>query len=128
MPSRTILLVDDDAFLANLYADKFTKKGYVTHACLSAEDALRQLESGITPDVMLIDIAMPKIDGLMLLQTIRDKAFAPHATVIMLTNEDTPAERRRAEELGAKKYLIKASMIPGEVVDAVTALMSEDKK
>jgi DNA-binding response OmpR family regulator len=62
---------------------------------------------------------MPGEDGFALLQQLRDEKLAVGAKLIALTNEGADADRKRAEELGVQRYIVKATMIPSEVVAAV---------
>ena len=93
-----VLLLDDDKFLLDMYAMKFSQQGFDVHACLSVKNALELLRGGFVPNVLL---------------------FAPDALRIALTNQSDEAEKRRAQELGADLFLIKATMIPSEVVNMV---------
>ena len=121
-----IMLVDDDPFLLDMYGLKFKNKGYDVVAHLKSEDALAQLKEGATPDVIILDVIMPKIDGIAILKEIRDNKYAPDATVIMLTNQSQPEDIEKAEHLGIDGYIVKALTIPSEVVDQVQKIY--DKK
>ena len=116
---HAILLVDDDKFLLDMYSMKFTQAGYKVQACLSVKSALDALRSGFAADAVAFDLIMPDMDGFALLQAIRDEKLAQGAKLIALTNQSDDAEKNRAQELGADHYIIKASMIPSEVVAAV---------
>ena len=115
----TVLLVDDDKFLVEMYAAKFAREGYTVQACLSAESALEKLRSGLNPDAILFDLIMPERDGFSLLQTLRDEHLGGNAVKIALTNQSDDSEREKATQFGADRYIVKASMIPSEVVNAV---------
>ena len=114
-----VMLVDDDKFLLDMYSLKFTQAGFKVHPCFSAQEALEKLHSGATPTIILFDITMPGEDGFSLLQSIKDAKLAPNAKLIALTNQSNDADKKRAEELGASRYVIKATMIPSEVVNMV---------
>jgi CheY-like chemotaxis protein len=125
-PSKTtIVLVDDDKFLVDMYGMKFTKEGYAVHAFLSVDDALGALRQGLHPDAILFDIVMPIHDGFFLLDTVQKEKLAEGAVCIALTNQSDDAERQRALALGAHQYLIKASMIPSEVVTQVATCIAQ---
>lgn len=117
--TKRVLLVDDDKFLIDMYAMKFTQQGYSVEACLSVAEALRVLHGGYDPEAIVFDIAMPERDGFSFLQALKDERLAPNALRIALTNQSDDAERTKAESLGASRYIIKASMVPSEVVSAV---------
>ncbi len=114
-----VLLVDDDKFLVDMYGMKFTAAGYAVQICLSAKDALQLLRGAYSPAVILFDITMPEIDGFAFLKTIADEHLAKDALKIALTNQSTEQEQAKAAELGAARYIVKASMIPSEVVNTV---------
>lgn len=116
---HAIVLVDDDKFLLDMYGMKFTQAGYRVQACLSVKAALDVLRGGFPADAVAFDLIMPDMDGFALLQAIRDEKLIPDAKLIALTNQSDDAEKDHARELGAHRYIIKASMIPSEVVAAV---------
>ena len=115
----TIMLVDDDRFLLDMYSVKFAQAGFAVSSCFSTSEALTKLRGGEKPRVVLFDITMPGEDGFAFLQTVRSEKLAEGAILIALTNQSDDVDRKRAEELGADKYVIKASMIPSEVVAMV---------
>ncbi len=116
---KNVLLVDDDKFLLDMYSLKFTQEGFNVTPCFSVHEALEALRGGAAQDVVVFDITMPGEDGFELLTKVRDEKLAPGATLIALTNQSNDADRKHAEELGAHRYIVKASMIPSEVVSAV---------
>jgi len=113
----SVLLVDDDKFLLEMYKKKFEEVVAEIHVAVGAEDALAKLHEGLTPDILILDIIMPNMDGLELLAEIRKEKLVPNAVVIMLTNESDKAKIEKAKELGVKGYIVKATSIPSEVVD-----------
>lgn len=125
--TSSILLVDDDKFLLDMYAMKFTQRGYNVHASPSAKDAIAVLEQGFPADVLLFDLIMPEFDGFQLLEKIRDEKLAVNAIKIALTNQSTDAEKARTKELGADQFIVKATMIPSEVVNTVDAVLKKGK-
>ena len=119
----TVLLVDDDKFLLDMYSMKFTKEGFTVQSCLSVNDAIDALRGGFVADAVLFDITMPERDGYALLLALRDEHLAAGAKKIALTNQATDLEKAKASELGADEFLVKASMIPSEVVAKVRSLL-----
>lgn len=116
-PRGTIMLVDDDKFLLDMYSLKFMQKGYAVEACTSSAEALNILRGGLKPTALLFDIVMPGDDGFSLLKSIADEHLAEGATLIALTNQSQDADRAQAEKLGTDAYWVKATMIPSEVVN-----------
>ncbi|MEK7461484.1 MAG: response regulator [Patescibacteria group bacterium] len=115
----TILIVDDDKFLLDMYRKKFEREGAVVDVAVDADEALGKLRGDAKPDILILDIIMPNIDGLELLGTIRKEKLVPNASIIMLTNESNPEKIERAKKLGIKGYIVKATRIPSEVVEEV---------
>jgi len=114
-----ILMLDDDKFLLDMYAMKFSQAGHVVRPCFSVDEALGELRSGFNPDAVVFDLVMPVKDGFDLLRAIREGKLAPTAKLIALTNQSSPEEKKKAEELGAHEYIIKATLVPSEVVGTV---------
>jgi len=115
----SILIVDDDKFLLDMYSTKFRNLGHNAVVANGGEDALSKLRNGPDPEIIVLDIIMPTMDGLELLAVIRKENLAPHATVVMLTNETEPAKIDRAKSMGVGGYIVKATTIPSEVVEEV---------
>lgn len=116
---RNILLVDDDKFLVDMYSVKFTGKGYAVQACLSATDALQALRNGFLPDAIIFDMMMPEHDGFFFLEALISEKLGSNAPRIALTNESDDAVKTKVLGCGADRLIVKASMIPSEVVAAV---------
>ncbi|QQG38220.1 MAG: response regulator [Candidatus Kaiserbacteria bacterium] len=125
---KSVLFVDDDKFLADMYGLKFTNGGFTVQACLSVADALEALRSGFQADAIVFDLVMPERDGFSFLQALRDEKLAPQAVRIALTNQSDDSEKKKAEELGVDRYVVKASMIPSEVVALVAQEIGARKK
>ena len=109
--SVSILVVDDEADVADLFRQQFRREvrqgQYVIHFAQSAEEALGKLADGIRPELIVIlsDINMPGMDGLSLLQTVKQR-FA-NLPVIMVTAYGDEERRRKASEFGAADFVTK---------------------
>ncbi|OHA89255.1 MAG: hypothetical protein A3C70_00200 [Candidatus Zambryskibacteria bacterium RIFCSPHIGHO2_02_FULL_43_14] len=115
----TVLIVDDDKFLLDMYRKKFERDGAVVDVAVGSEDTLAKLRGGAKPDILILDIIMPGMDGLELLEVIRKEKLSPDSVVIMLTNESNREKIDKAKSLGIKGYIVKATSIPTEVVERV---------
>ncbi len=118
-----IFLVDDDKFLLDMYSLKFKNKGHTIFTAHDGQDALNQLRGGLVPDAIVMDIIMPQMDGLQLLENIRKEKLIPTSKVIMLTNQGQVSDIEHAEKLGIDSYIIKATTIPSEVVMQVEKIL-----
>ncbi|MEK7180602.1 MAG: response regulator [Patescibacteria group bacterium] len=123
-----ILIVDDDQFLLNMYSLKFGKENFDVTAITGGEEALTELRGGLDPDVLLLDVIMPAIDGNELLKLIKKDNLAPHAAIIMLTNQGGESDVNNAKSLGVDGYIIKATAIPSEVVEEVLKIVQAKNK
>jgi CheY-like chemotaxis protein len=124
---KKVLFVDDDTFLLDMYAIKFSKGGYEVKTSESPASAIKLLEGGYAPDIMLVDIVMPGMDGLEFVSSVKNKNLAPKSTIIMLTNQGASDDISKAKKLGVDGYIVKATTIPSEVLNYVEKL-SDNKK
>lgn len=124
---KNILIIDDDSFLLDMYALKFIKSNFNVSTALGSELALEKLRGGLKPEIILLDIMMPVMDGFELIEKIKEEKLAPDAIVIFLSNRGQPSDVTRAEELGASGYIVKASCIPSEVIEKVQAIINKTK-
>lgn len=125
----SIMFVDDDKFLLDMYALKFSKNGYDVVTSQGPEEALKNLRTSgnSAPDVLLLDVVMPGMDGLQLLDVIRKEKLAEKSVIIMLTNQSLSEDIDRAKSLNVDGYIIKAMTIPSEVLAEVNKIYDEAK-
>ena len=119
----SVMLIDDDRFLLDMYAKKFGDEGYAVHAFPSVREALEALRGGVAPDAIVFDLTMPQEDGFDLLRALRDEALAPSARKIVLTNQSSEEEESRTKELGADAFIVKATLIPSEVFGTIDTML-----
>jgi len=125
---KKILIVDDDKFLLNMYSIKFAKNNFDVKVASSGTDALGILREGYKPDILLLDLIMPSMDGFLLYETIKKEKLALGVLTIMLTNQGLSSDINRAKELGVHGYIVKATTIPSEVVEEVINIYNKNKK
>lgn len=125
--AKKILLVDDDKFLLDMYAIKFSKSGYQVKTADSTDGGLKLVRDGYIPNVMLVDIVMPGMDGLDFVAAIRKERIVPNAVMIMLTNQGSSDDISRAKKLGVDGYIVKATTIPSEVLNEVERIINNKK-
>lgn len=118
---KLIYLIDDDSFLLDMYAIKFKACGLPVEAISDASIALEKLRQGASPDVILVDIIMPGVNGFDFLEALQKEGLAKNARVIVLSNQGQQEDLDKATKLGAQGYIIKASALPSEVCDKVLA-------
>ena len=125
---KTILIVDDDTFLLDMYAMRFAQAGYTVETAMSAHAALEKLRGGLTPEVALLDVVMPAVDGFELLETINSEKLIPKTTKIYLSNLGQDQDIERGKSLGAASYIVKANSTPSEVVAHVEEVLKNHAK
>ncbi len=123
-----ILIVDDDTFLLGMYGLKFTNNGFEVVTSTSGPDALTKIKDGYVPDVVLMDVIMPVMSGFELVETIKKEKLLEGGLLIMLTNQSSATDQEKAKSLGVHGYIVKATSIPSEVVQAVLKIMKENKR
>jgi CheY-like chemotaxis protein len=121
--TKNLLLVDDDILLLDMYALKFEEKGLTVTKAISVDEALLQLRTGLVPDVVVFDVIMPTLDGLDFLRKMKQENLAPKALLIALSNQTDTDNIKQAEDLGVTGYILKAGMVPSEVVDKIISMM-----
>jgi two-component system alkaline phosphatase synthesis response regulator PhoP len=122
-----ILLAEDDIQLVDMYNRKFELEGFDVKTAEDGEAALKILEN-FKPDVILLDIMMPKITGLEVLAELKKKPEYEDTLIIMLTNLADEKTAKKIYQLGATDYFVKAEMTPLEVSTKVKELLKYYKK
>lgn len=112
---KKILLVEDDAALANVYKTRLEMEGFDVHQVDNGEDALTSAIS-YSPDLIVLDVMMPKINGFDVLDLLRTRPETADVRVIMLTALSQAKDKERAEKLGADDYLVKSQVVISDVV------------
>lgn len=115
---RKILLVEDDTALASVYRSRLELEGFDVCEANNGEDAL-SLAVSEHPDLILLDVMMPKISGFDVLDILRNTPETTNIRVIMLTALSQPKDKERAEQLGVDGYLVKSQVVIGDVVERV---------
>lgn len=128
MAQRKVLFIDDDKFLLDMYALKFSKADYEVKTADSTEGGMKILNDGYMPDIILVDIIMPGMDGLEFVAELRKRKIAPEAVVIFLTNQGNPDDINNARNLNADGYIVKATTIPSEVLAEVDRIYKTKNK
>ncbi len=120
-----ILLVDDDAFLRDMYAAKFISCGHTVDVADSSASAITKLQNSHDVDLLILDMVMPGTSGVELLTLIRTQFpdIAPKA--IFLSNQGQEEDIKEATDAGAIGYIVKAHSIPSEVVRTVEDIMAK---
>lgn len=117
-----LLLIDDDAFLRDMYALKFTEEGYKVEVADTAMNGLAKIEENPKFDVILLDMVMPAMTGIELIKEIKRLFPDLDAKCIVLSNQGQQEDIDEAKAAGAVGYIIKAEAVPSDVVKRVAEL------
>ena len=112
-----ILIVEDEKSLAEAYQTILGKHGYKVTLAFDGEEALHVLQEGADFDLVLLDMNMPKMNGLEMLRKLEGNKLA--ARIVIFSNQDTQADIDEAFRLGAKRYLLKSWASPQDLVKVV---------
>lgn len=118
-----ILLVEDDTLLMNLYSKKFEIEGYYIAVAENGKLGLEKARE-IIPDIILLDIMMPEMDGFEVLKKLKADPATANIPVIILTNINQMEDIEKGLSLGAVDYFIKAHFIPSEIVEKVKKILN----
>ena len=117
-------MVEDDPFLREICSKKLTKEGYSVYEAIDGEQAMETINQA-KPDIVLLDIILPAIDGFQVLHQIRqnqDESVAKTPT-IMLSNLGQEDDIEKAKEMGADDYLVKAHFTTEEIISKINGLL-----
>lgn len=118
MQPKKILLVEDDAALAEVYRSRLELEGFELKHVANGEEALSAAVE-FRPDLIVLDVMMPKINGFDVLDILRNTPETTNVRVIMLTALSQAKDKERADELGADDYLVKSQVVISDVVDRI---------
>lgn len=121
---KKVLLIEDDPFLAEIYVTKFEEAGLGISALGNGALGIDRIEQ-YKPDIILLDIVMPKMDGFELLRLIKGDERFKNIPVVILSNLGEQENVEKGLNLGAEAYLVKAHFTPTEVVAKVKSILQE---
>jgi DNA-binding response OmpR family regulator len=113
-----ILLVEDDLALAAAYKLRMEAEGFDVRHCPDGEEAMQEALE-FHPDLILLDIMMPKISGFDVLDILRNTKETAHTKIIILTALSQPSDRQRAKDLGADEFLVKSQAVIADVMKRI---------
>lgn len=120
---KSILLVEDDPFLIDIYQSKLKEKGFDVNVAEEGKQAWELLRKK-KPDLLLLDIVLPNMDGWEIIKKIKEDARLKDLKVIILSNLGQKDEVEKGINLGAVKYMIKARFTPTEIVQEIEKILN----
>jgi len=119
---KKILLVEDDPFLIEIYTTKFKQAGFIVDVVENGEQCLKRVSED-KPDVLILDIVLPDMDGWGVLKEIKKNSQFKDMKVIILSNLGEKGEIEKGINLGAVRYFVKAHYAPSEIVEEVKKIL-----
>ncbi len=124
MSKKKILIVEDDNFVAEVYSTKLLEMGHEVIIAQNGEEGLNALEEN-TPDLILLDIIMPVMGGIEMLEELKKNEEWKKIPVILLTNVGEKDSIQKVQTLGVQDYLIKSHFTPAEVIEKIDAVLGK---
>jgi len=124
---KKILIVDDDGFLLDMYAFKFSQNNFEVYTATGGKEAIQKLKEGLNPAIILMDVIMPEMDGFEMLETINKEKLSENSIKIILSNKGQQEDIDRGTSLGASGYIVKVNSTPIEVTEKVKSILLEKK-
>lgn len=113
-----IAIIEDDQAIAQMYRIKFETEGYTVETAENGRTGIELLEN-MKPDIVLLDIMMPEMNGDAVLEQLRSMDWGKDMKVIILTNMGEQEAPPRLKELGVQAFIVKAEMTPRQVAELV---------
>jgi len=119
---QKILIIEDDGFLASIYAQKLELEGFEVAFATNGEDGLKLAQKD-KPDLILLDLLMPQMDGFEVLEKVKADSATKDIKVLVLSNLGQKEDVDRCMKLGAVGYMIKAHSLPEETVKRIKEIL-----
>lgn len=124
MSPQKILIIEDDALLANTLEEKFKEGGFAVFSALDGEAGLKRAEEE-RPDIILLDLVLPRKNGFEVLESLKNTEKLSEIPVVVFTNLESDEDIEHAYSLGALAYLIKANYSLTEVFKKTVQVLSQ---
>ncbi len=121
---KKILIIEDDFFVRDLYSRELTREHFAVEAAADGSEGLAKAGE-VKPDLILLDIMLPKISGLEVLKKLKEKEETKNIPVVLITNLGQDTVIREGFSLGAIGYLIKAAYTPTQIIEEVKKFLRE---
>ncbi len=119
--SKSILIVEDERFITELYTRALENAGYFVSSVYDGEQALKEINSN-SYDIVLLDIMLPSLSGIEILKKLKENSATINTKIVITTNLDQKDEQKEAIESLADGYLIKAEVTPKELLAYINEL------
>lgn len=122
MNPKLILIAEDDDFLRSLATTKLQKAGFEVQTAANGQVALDLIKTKL-PQLLLLDLMMPVVDGFQVLATMKNEAMIEKTEIIVFSNLGAEEDIRRVQEFGVKNYIVKSSFTLDELVAKIEEVL-----
>ena len=124
---KSILLADDDITLREMYSERLKAEGFTVETAQDGQEALEKATE-LLPNAILLDIMMPKMNGLDVLKKLKEQDETKHIPVIILTALIQDREKMESVTRGADDYIVKSEAMPGDVIAKVHGVLEKSRQ
>ena len=125
MTKDKILIVEDEPFLLDMYKMKFKQGGFEVISATDGEEGIR-ISRREKPNIILLDIMMPKIDGFEVLENLKKNPLTKLIPVLIFSNFSQKEQKEKGIALGAADYFVKTNYTPAQVLEKVKNILIEN--
>lgn len=122
-----VLIVEDDVLMARMYLKIFSHDNFEVIMASNGEDGLSKARE-IKPDIILLDIMMPKMNGFQVLEAMKKDPVLMNIPIVMLTNLAGDQDMEEAKSKGAVEYIVKSNYTPHQVIEIVRKVIGGAEK
>ena len=122
MGMKKILTIEDDTFLKNIESSKFAKSGFEVATAMTKADITQTLAT-FTPDIILLDMMLPDIDGFQVLKNLKADEKTKNIPVIVFSNLSSDEDVKKMTDAGAIAFMIKSNFTLDEVIEKINTLV-----
>jgi two-component system, OmpR family, phosphate regulon response regulator PhoB len=119
---KKIMVIEDDTFLSSLMKARLEKEGFTVIQAFNGEEAIETLKTEV-PDVIILDLIMPKVTGFEVLQNISISPQLAKVIIIVLSNLAQDSDVEKARQFGAKEYFVKVKVSIDDLVGKIKGLL-----
>ncbi len=122
--AKNVMVIEDDHFLSSLIKARLVKDGFNVIQAFDGEEAIQALRGEVRPDIIILDLIMPKVTGFEVLQNISITPGLEKVPVVILSNLAQDSDIEKARQLGAKEYFVKVKISIDDLIGKIQALMA----
>ena len=119
-----VMLVEDDPTMVKMYSTKLGLEGFAVEIACDGEEGLKKIKE-LLPDLVVLDLMIPKMGGMEVLEQLRADPKTKSLPVIVLSNLSQEQDIQRSHQLGVSEFLIKANFTPGQVVEKIKSILNK---